>query len=59
MKAPGTKLAPVVYRLHPEIGEHARLAIVGRYIILFRIMDDVVRIERVVFGGRDLPALLQ
>jgi toxin ParE1/3/4 len=50
---------PLLYRLHPEIGEEARLAVVGRYIILFRIADDVVRIERVVFGGRDLPALLQ
>jgi toxin ParE1/3/4 len=50
---------PLLYRLHPEIGEEARLAVVGRYIILFRIAKDVVRIERVVFGGRDLPDLMQ
>jgi hypothetical protein len=36
-----------------------RLAVVGNYVILFRVDRDVVRIERVVFGSRDLPALLQ
>jgi len=50
---------PLIYRLLPEIGEEARLAIVGRYLILFRVQVKVVRIERVVFGGRDLPLLLQ
>ena len=50
---------PLLYRLRPEIGEEARLAIVGRYVILFRIKGKVVRIERAVFGGRDLPLLLQ
>jgi len=50
---------PLLYRLRPEIGEEARLAIVGRYVILFRVRRKIVRIERVVFGGRDLPLLLQ
>lgn len=50
---------PPLYQLRPEIGEGARLAVVGRYIILFRIVDETVRIERVVFGGRDLTALFQ
>jgi toxin ParE1/3/4 len=35
------------------------MAIVGRYVILFRVLAEVVRIERVVYGGRDLLALLQ
>jgi toxin ParE1/3/4 len=48
----------LVYRLHSEIGEDARLAVVGHYVILFRIVSETVRIERVVFGGRDLPALI-
>jgi plasmid stabilization system protein ParE len=30
----------------------------GRYVILYRIVDDAVRVERVVHGARDLPALL-
>ena len=37
-----------------EIADDARLA----YVILFRIIKRCMRIERVVFGGGDLPALL-
>ena len=48
---------PLLYQLRPEIGEDARLAVVGRYVILFHIVGEVVRIERVIFGGRDLPTL--
>jgi plasmid stabilization system protein ParE len=50
---------PLLHQLRPEIGEGARLAVVGRYVLLFRIVDETVRIERVVFGGRDLTALFQ
>ena len=50
---------PLLYQIRPEVGEGARVAVVGRYVILFRILDQVVRIERVVYGGRDLPSLLQ
>jgi plasmid stabilization system protein ParE len=50
---------PEGYQLRPEIGEDARLAVLGRYVILFRTDREVVRIERVVHGGRDLPSLLQ
>jgi toxin ParE1/3/4 len=48
---------PLLYRLRPEIGEDARVALAGRYVILFRIVDGSVRIERVVYGARDLLAL--
>jgi toxin ParE1/3/4 len=48
---------PLHYQLRPEIGEGARMAIMGRYVILFRMMAEAVRIERVVYGGRDLLAL--
>jgi toxin ParE1/3/4 len=50
---------PMLYQLRPEIGEDARLAVVGRYVILFHIVDEVVKIERVIFGGRDLPTFFQ
>ena len=50
---------PMLYQLRPEIGEDARLAVVGRYVILFHIVGEVVRIERVIFGGLDLPTLFQ
>jgi toxin ParE1/3/4 len=48
---------PLLYRLRPEIDDGTRMATVGRYVILFRVLGEVVRIERVVYGGRDLLAL--
>ncbi|MES2392785.1 MAG: type II toxin-antitoxin system RelE/ParE family toxin, partial [Acidobacteriota bacterium] len=50
---------PLLYQLRPDVGEDARLGVVGRYVILFWIDGDVVRIERVVHGNRLLPALFQ
>ena len=35
------------------------MAAVGNYAILFRVMGKVVRIERVVYGGRDLLSLAE
>lgn len=45
---------PQLYRLRPELGEDARLAIEGNYVILFRICGGLVRIERVLHGSRNL-----
>jgi toxin ParE1/3/4 len=50
---------PQLYRLRPELGADARLACLGQYVILFRIRQDVVRIERIVHGGRDLLPVLE
>ncbi len=50
---------PLIYRLRPEVGADARLAVAGRNVILFRIDGDTVRFERVVYGGRDLPAFFK
>ncbi len=49
---------PAIYQLRPEIGAGARLATVQPYVVMFRVLDDRVRIERVVHGSRDLPALI-
>ncbi len=49
---------PQLYRARPELGSDARLATAGHYVILFRIRHDVVRIERVVHGSRDLLPIL-
>lgn len=49
---------PLAYQLRPDIGEEARLANLGNYAILFRVMGDVVKIERVVYGSRDLPGVI-
>jgi toxin ParE1/3/4 len=49
---------PLFYQLCPEIGDGARMATVGRYALLFRMVDSAtVRVERVVFGGRNLHDL--
>jgi toxin ParE1/3/4 len=48
---------PLLYQLRPDIGQDARLAVVGNYVVLFRVASDVVYVERVIYGGRDLPSL--
>ena len=50
---------PQIYRIRSEIGHNARIAVLGRYVILFRVDEAVVRIQRVVHGGRDLPRQLE
>jgi toxin ParE1/3/4 len=50
---------PLRFRLRTELEEDARVALVGRYAILFRIRDDAVRAERVVYVSHDLLALFQ
>jgi toxin ParE1/3/4 len=42
---------PMHYQVRPEIGEDARLAVVGRYVVLFWIDDAMVRFERVAYGA--------
>jgi toxin ParE1/3/4 len=49
---------PLIYQLRPEIGPAARLATVGSYAILFRVVENTVQVERVVYGSRDLPGIL-
>jgi toxin ParE1/3/4 len=46
-------------RFRTEFEEDARVALVGSYAILFRIRDDAVRVERVVYCAHDLLALFQ
>lgn len=50
---------PLIYQLRPDIGEDARLAIIGNYAILFRLMGEAIRIERIVYGGRDLQGIFE
>jgi|JI8StandDraft_1071087.scaffolds.fasta_scaffold127321_2 toxin ParE1/3/4 len=48
---------PLLYQLRPEIGAGARLLAWGNYVILFQIVGESVRIERVIHGSRNLSAL--
>ena len=45
-------------RLRPELGVDARVAPLGPHVILFRVHQATVRIERVVHGSRDLQPIL-
>ncbi len=51
------QLNPLLYQLRPDIGLDARMATVGNYAILFRVTAGAVRIERVVYGGRELSGV--
>lgn len=48
---------PLYYQLRSDIGSEARMATISSYAILFRVVGGVVRIERVTYGGRDLPGV--
>jgi toxin ParE1/3/4 len=41
----------------PQWGEGIRIAINGKYVIVYRVRDETVQVLRVVHGARDLDAL--
>lgn len=47
------------HRLRPELGEGVRAVSFGRYLIIFTVLDDRVRIERVVHSARNLSDILK
>lgn len=51
--------APLSYPSRPDILPGIRISPLGRYVIFFTVDDDVVRIERVLHGARNLPTLLR
>jgi toxin ParE1/3/4 len=51
--------SPLRFQVRTELEGDARMARVGRYGILFRIHQDAVRVERVVYVTGDLLALFQ
>ncbi len=50
--------APLGYVGREDLAPGLRMAALGRYVIFFRVIDSVVRIERVLHGTRNLPAVL-
>ncbi len=48
---------PTAYPERNDISEGLRVAVHGRYLILFRDLRDEVRVVRVVHGARDLHRL--
>jgi len=51
--------APLAYTGREDLAPGLRMAPMGRYVIFFRVLGDVVRVERVLHGSRDLPDILQ
>lgn len=52
--------APELYPLRSDLAPSLRMAVHGRYLILYRDIPDenAVRIERVLHGARNLPRLI-
>jgi toxin ParE1/3/4 len=46
--------APLAYTGREDLAPGLRMAPMGRYVIFFRVLGEVVRIERVLHGARDL-----
>jgi toxin ParE1/3/4 len=50
--------APLSYPGREDLAPGLRMAPLGRYVIFYRVLDDMVRIERVLHGARNLPVVL-
>lgn len=50
--------APLSYPGREDLSPGLRMVPLGRYVIFFRVLDDAVRIERVLHGARNLPVVL-
>jgi toxin ParE1/3/4 len=50
--------APLGYVGRDDLAPVLRMAALDRYVIFFRVIDGVVRIERVLHGARNLPVVL-
>jgi len=46
--------SPVIYKERPEPGQSVRTCAYGRYLIVFRVLDTEVRVERLLHGSRDI-----
>lgn len=52
--------SPELYSIRSDLASGLRMAIHGRYLVLYRDLagDNIVRVERVLHGARNLPRLL-
>jgi toxin ParE1/3/4 len=50
--------APLSYPSREDLAPGLRMAPLDRYVIFFRMLEDKVRIERVLHGARNLPVVL-
>lgn len=45
-------------RARPEMGAGARSVVVGRYLVLYRVVGEHVDIVRIIHGAREITGLL-
>jgi toxin ParE1/3/4 len=59
-KCRGVAATPDIYPARPDLAPGLRIAVHGRYLVLFRELPDqtAVRIERVLHGARNLPRVI-
>lgn len=50
--------APLGYVSRDDLAPGLRMAALDRYVIFFRVLDGVVRVERVLHGARNLPVVV-
>ena len=43
----------------PQWGEGVRIAVHGKYVIVYRVRDQVVQVLRIAHGARDLDVLFE
>lgn len=51
--------APLGYVSREDLATGLRMAALGRYVIFFRILDGMARVERVLHGARNLPVVME
>ena len=49
---------PSAFPKREDLSPDLRMAVHGNYLILFRVQEDTVRVERIVHGSRRLHTLL-
>lgn len=49
--------APLGYVSREDLAPALRMAAFGNYVVFFRVLESVIRIERVLHGARNLPTL--
>jgi toxin ParE1/3/4 len=57
-KASKLASSPYLGAARPDIAPELRHSLVGRYLILYRVITDGIQVVRVVHGARNLPNLL-
>jgi plasmid stabilization system protein ParE len=45
---------PTAYPLRPDLGANVRIAVNAPYLIIFRVLTNEVRVDRIIHGARNV-----